>query len=191
MPVSSVAFVGVVGGAGTTRTVLELAGVLARGGHSALVLDLDFATQGLERYLEERIEPDAATLLSDADSDVSEAMVEWEVDGAGQLSLIPAYAPFATVAEAKTAEAGRRVGQRIEEALETVDHVLLDVPPVVSNQAVGAVTAAQTVVGVIPPTERGVDALQRERGRLMDVEADLDQVLAVETSPTRRPQMRI
>ncbi|MFB6110588.1 MAG: ParA family protein, partial [Halodesulfurarchaeum sp.] len=53
------------------------------------------------------------------------------------------------------------------------------VPPVVSNQAVGAVTAVDRAVAVVPPTGRGVDALQRERGRLADVGTSFSGVLSV------------
>lgn len=187
MSVESVAVVGIVGGVGTTRTVLELAGVLARGGRSALVLDLDFATQGLERFLDERIDPDATALLADPDVELADAVHDWDVDGEGRLGVVPAFAPFAELASAKSAAAGARVADRLEEAGQTFDHVLLDVPPVASNQAVGAVTAAERVAGLIPPTERGVDSLQRERGRLADVGSSFDHVLAVDASPETAP----
>lgn len=187
MRVESVAAVGIVGGAGTTRTVLELAAVLARGGRSALVLDLDFATQGFERFIDDRMDPEAAALLADPEVDLAETVHDWDVDGEGRLGLVPAFAPFAELAHAKTPSAGARVQDRLDEAAESFDQVLLDVPPVASNQAVGAVTAAEAVVGVIPPTERGVDSLQRERGRLADVGTGFDQVLAVEASPEEAP----
>lgn len=203
MAVESVAFVGVVGGAGTTRSALELAAILARAGRSALLLDLDFATQGLSRFVDERLDPDATQLLADPDVALESAvndvaletserasMVEQEslsvqaggspAEGQGRLGIVPAFAPFAAVARAKTPAAGARVDDRIQDAAESFDHVLLDVPPVVSNQAVGAVTAADRVVGVIPPTERGLDSLQRERGRVADVDSAVDQVLAVD-----------
>lgn len=187
MAVSHVAVVGVAGGAGTTRTVLELAAVLARGGQSALVFDLDFATQGLERFVHDSLDPDAARLLADPGIELAEAVNDIEVEGPGRLGLVPAFAPFSTIAEAKAPEAGARVGTRLREAAETVDHVLLDVPPVVSNQAVGGVTAAERVVATIPPSERGVDALQREKGRLADVGTGFDAVLAVDSSPAEAP----
>ncbi len=187
MAVESVAVVGIVGGVGTTRTVLELGGVLARGGRSALVLDLDFATQGLERFLEDRIEADATALLADPDVELADAVHDRDVDGDGRLGLVPSFAPFAELAEAKTASAGASVADRLAEAGETFDHVLLDVPPVASNQAVGAVTAAESVAGLIPPTERGVDSLQRERGRLADVGTAFDHVLAVDASADDAP----
>jgi len=187
MTVESVAVVGIVGGAGTTRTTLELAGALARAGRSALVLDLDFATQGLARFVEARIEPDSAALLAEPDVDLEGAVQDWPVEGQGRLGLVPAFAPFAELARAKSASAGERVGDRIEAASDSFDHVLLDVPPVATNQAVGAVTAADRVVGVIPATNRGVDSLQRERGRLADVGAAFDAVLAVGTTAADAP----
>lgn len=187
MPVESVAFVGVVGGAGTTRSVIELGGVLARGGRSALVLDLDLATQGMERFIDDSMDPDAASLLADPDVPLADAVHDWQVEGSGRLGVVPAFAPFAKVANAKTPAAGRRVGDRIEEALEAFDHVLLDVPPIASNQSVGAVHAAASVAAVIPPTDRGVDSLQRERGRIADVDTELDHVIAVGTDPERAP----
>lgn len=177
MTSQSVGFVGAVGGAGTTQSVIEIGGALARDGRAVLVLDLDFATQGLERHVEGSIPVDSTALLSDPDRALADAVQEWSVDGSGSLGVVPARAPFVQVADAKSAEAGERVADRIAEA--AADWVLLDVPPVVSNQAVGAVTAADRTIGVIPPTDRGVDALQRERGRLADVGTSFDGVLAV------------
>ncbi|MFB6268063.1 MAG: ParA family protein [Halodesulfurarchaeum sp.] len=182
MPVRSVALVGVVGGAGTTRTAIELAGALAQSGRSALVFDLDFATQGLAHHVEGRIDVDAVALLADTEPGLAEAVREWEVPGPGRLGVVPAYAPFTEIATGKAREAAMRVEGRIDEAAADFDHVLLDVPPVVSNQAVAGVTAADRVVAVVPPTDRGTDALQRERGRLADVGAVLDGAVAVGAS---------
>lgn len=175
----SVAFVGTVGGIGTTRSVLEIGGLLARNGDAVLAIDLDFATQGLGRLVEERPAVDAAALLADPDADLEDAVVDWAVDGDGSLGVVPSLAPFVEIADAKTEAAGARVADRLAEGAERADWVLLDVPPVVSNQAIGAVTAADQVVAAISPTDRGVDGLQRERGRLADVGAELDAVLAV------------
>lgn len=174
-----VAFVGTVGGIGTTRSVLEIGGLLARNGEVVLTIDLDFATQGLGRLVEERPAVDATALLADPDADLDDAVVDWAVDGDGSLGVVPSLAPFVEIADAKTEAAGARVADRLAEAAKRADHVLLDVPPVVSNQAIGAVTAADRVIAVSPPTDRGVDGLQRERGRLADVGGDLDAVLAV------------
>jgi len=61
--------------------------------------------------------------------------------------------------------------------------VLVDAPPVAANQAVAAVTSAERVAVVAPATERGVDALQRTRGRVADVGARVDAVVANRAGP--------
>ena len=187
MSVGSMAFVGTTGGAGTTRTTVELGGVLARAGRSTLVLDLDFATQGLSRFVDGRIDPDATALLAEENVPLSECVHGVPVEGEGRLDLLPSFAPFSGIADAKTSAAGARVGERLDDAGEAFDHVLLDVPPVVSNQAVGGVTAAEAVAAVIPPTDRGVAALQRERGRMADVGTEFDHVIAVGTDAGGAP----
>lgn len=176
---TSVGFVGTVGGAGTTRSLLEIGGLLARNGDEVLLFDLDFATQGLGHHVEGSIPVDSATLLADPEHDLEDAVQDWAIDGAGSLGVIPAMSPFVRIAEAKTEAAGARVTERLAEATERADWVLLDVPPVVSNQAIGAVTAADRTIAVLPPTNRGVDGLQRERGRLADVGTAFEGVLAV------------
>ncbi len=176
---TSVGFVGGVGGVGTTQSILEIGGVLARNGQDVLVFDLDFATQGLAHHVEGSIDLDSTALLTDPEHELRNAIQEWPVDGDGRFELIPALAPFVRIAEAKSETAGSRVKERLEAATDRADWVLVDVPPVVSNQAIGAVTAADRLVAVIPPSERGVDALQRERGRLADVGTSFDDVLAV------------
>lgn len=176
---TSVGFVGTVGGIGTTRSVLEIGGLLARTGASVLVIDLDFATQGLGRHVAGTVPVDSTALLADPEPDLDDAIHDVAVDGDGRLGMVPAVSPFVRIAAAKTETAGARVGDRLEAATEQADWVLLDVPPVVSNQAIGAVTATDRTIAVIPPTERGIDALQRERGRLADVGSAFDDVLAV------------
>ena len=204
MAATSVAFVGTVGGIGCTRTVMEVGGVLARSGLDVLLFDLDFATQGLGRHVEGSPGVDSTSLLADPEAELEAAVREWDVEGEGRLGVIPSLSPFVTIADAKTEAAGARVADRIEEAADRFDWILFDVPPVVSNEAIGAVTAVDRVVAVIPPTERGIDGLQRERGRLADVGSGFDDVLAVgagdpppdasvaipslpKTAPTHRP----
>lgn len=179
MPGTSVGFVGTVGGCGTTQSILEIGGVLARNGDHVLVFDLDFATQGLARHVDGAIDVDSTALVADPDADLQAGLREWTVEGAGRFEVIPSRSPFVEIAAAKSAEAGERVGTRLAEATERADWVLVDVPPVVSNQAIGAVTSVDRVVAVLPPGDRGVDALQRERGRLADVEGAVDAVLTV------------
>ncbi|MFB6133235.1 MAG: ParA family protein [Halanaeroarchaeum sp.] len=187
MSVRTAALVGVVGGAGTTRTAVELAGALARAERSVLVFDLDFATQGLSRSVSGRIEPDATALLADPSLDLADAAISWSVEGPGRLDVLPAYAPFVDVAAAKTVEAAERVGDRLREATGTYDHVLLDVPPIVSNQAIGGVDAADRVAAAFPGSDRGLDALQRTKGRLEDVGSPLDVAIATRTMAADAP----
>lgn len=179
MTADSVAFVGVVGGVGTTRTVLELAGALAGDGREALVFDLDFPTEGLSRFVDDRIETDTAAILTDPTTELTAAVHDVPVAGEGRLGVVPAFAPLTTLGDAMAPDAGERVGDRLEAAGKSFDHVLLDVPPVVTNQAIGGVVAADRSVAVVSPTDRGMDALPRERGRLADLGTEFDSVLAV------------
>ncbi|MFB6070341.1 MAG: ParA family protein [Halanaeroarchaeum sp.] len=187
MTVRTAALVGVAGGAGTTRTAVELAGVLARTGRSVLVFDLDFATQGLARRASGRIDPDATAVLTDPDLSVTDATIDWAVPGDGRLSVLPAFAPFVDVAAAKAPAAAERVGDRLREASATYDHVVVDVPPIAANQAIAGVDAADRVAAVLPASERGVEALQRTRGRLQDVGTDLDLAIAARVSADASP----
>ncbi|MFC6960705.1 hypothetical protein ACFQJ8_01130 [Halocatena marina] len=47
----SIAVLGAVGGAGTTRTCLEFGSILARDGRSVAILDAAYATQGLSDHI--------------------------------------------------------------------------------------------------------------------------------------------
>ncbi|MEE6210177.1 AAA family ATPase [Salarchaeum sp. III] len=183
----TVAFVGTVGGAGTTRVCLELGAALAAADRDALVLDLDFDTQGLARHVRGDITTDTATLLTDPDAALADALHDYPVDAPGRLALAPAHAPFVRVADAKTPDAARRLRGILDEALADFDHVLLDTPPVTSNPAVAAVTDADRVALVAPGTPRGTDATARERGRLADVGASADTVVATRTTPDAAP----
>lgn len=187
MTVRTAALVGAAGGAGTTRSAVELAGALARAGRSALVFDLDFATQGLARWVSGRIDPDATAVLTDPDLALADAATTWKTPGEGRLDVLPAFAPFVDVADAKTPEAARRLGDRLREATGTYDHVVVDTPPIAANQAVAAVDAVDRVAAVVPPTDRGIESLQRTRGRLQDVGTDLDLTVAARTSVADAP----
>ena len=182
---SIAALVGATGGAGTTRLAVELGATLARDGREVAILDAAFATEGLARHVSGRIDPDLTELVTDdgtgtADRPLSDGLREHPAtaDLAGRLALCPARAPFERLARAKTADAARRFEDRIAEAAATFDHVLVDTPPVAANQAVAAVTAADQVAVVTPASERGVDAVQRARGRVADVGASVDVVVA-------------
>jgi cellulose biosynthesis protein BcsQ len=181
----TLALVGATGGAGTTRTAVELAALGARDGRDVAVVDAAFTTQGLSEYVSGRIGTDLTALLTD-ETDASLSAAAYPVragdDAAtlpGRADLIPARAPFERVARAKTAEAARKLERRIGEAATAYDAVVVDTAPIGSNEAVGAVTAADRVEAVTPATAHGRDALQRLRGRAADVGESVDGTIAV------------
>ncbi|RLM56585.1 ParA family protein [Halobellus sp. Atlit-31R] len=191
------AFVGATGGAGTTRTVVEVAAALAADGLDVAVVDAAFATQGLGDYVEGRIETDVTALVTDAaDADLSAGLFDLGLDSdsdsgsdssfdsdskggaSGRVAVCPAYAPFERLARAKRVEAAKSLEARVETAASRFDHVLLDVPPIAANQAVAAVTTADRVAVVAPATERGATAIQRTHERLADVGAEASLVIS-------------
>jgi len=171
------ALVSVAGGAGATRLCVETAALLARDGASVGVLDAAFATQGLSQYVSGRIDPDATALLTD-DADPAAVRCDLAPAADGELATYPAFAPFERLAAAKAPEAAERVQSVLADLGASHDYVLVDTPPVAANQAVAAVTSAGRVAAVLPPGDRGVDSLQRVRGRLADVGAGCDLVVA-------------
>jgi septum site-determining protein MinD len=171
------ALVGACGGAGATRLAVETAATLAREGRTVAVLDVAFATQGLSEYVPGEIDPDATAVLAD-DAPLAEALVELPLDAPGRVALCPARAPFEQLARAQTAGAAGRLADVLADAAARFDHVLVDAPPVATNQAVAAVTAAETVGLVAPASDRGANAVARVRGRLADVGAGADLVAA-------------
>ncbi|MFB6251419.1 MAG: AAA family ATPase [Halobellus sp.] len=179
-----VGFVGATGGAGTTRTVVEVAAALAADGRRTCVVDAAFATQGLGDYVAGRLEPDVTALVTDERAaDLAEGLVDLNIaEVAGRVAILPAHAPFERLARAKRVEAAQALETRIESAAAQFDHVLLDVPPVAANQAVAAVTVADSVAIVTPATERGAAATQRTHERLADV--GVDAALVVSTRGT-------
>jgi cellulose biosynthesis protein BcsQ len=177
------AFVGAAGGAGTTRTVVEVAGTLAASGCEVAVLDAAFATQGLSAYVEGRIDPDLTALVTDdADPDLSAGVVDIDTvsggNAPGRVAVCPAYAPFERLARAKRVESARRFESLIATAATRFDHVLLDVPPIAANQAVAAVNAADCVAVVSPASERGSEAVQQCHERLADVGSEASLVVS-------------
>ena len=173
----TLAFVGVAGGAGKTRTVVETAATLARGGHSVAVLDAAFGTQGLSDYADGRLDPDLTAVLLD-EAGFSEAAVEVWPDLDGEVALYPTHAPFERLARAKSVDAAQRLETCVDHAMGQYDYVLLDVAPVADNQAVAAVRVADRRVLVAPATRRGNDHLPRMRGRLVDLGFEADGVVA-------------
>lgn len=76
-------------------------------------------------------------------------MIDWEDNGEGELHLVPANGPFAIIDEANTADEGTWVDTLMTEAIDPVEHVLLDVQPLVITQPIGAVTTAQSVGAIL------------------------------------------
>jgi cellulose biosynthesis protein BcsQ len=198
MQATTLALVGATGGAGTTRTAVELAALGARDGRDAAVIDAAFTTQGLSEHVSGRIGTDLTALLTD-ETDASLSAATYPIDAGGErgddgdapdgatdlpgrAELIPARAPFERVARAKTAEAARKLERRVDEAATAYDAVVVDAAPVGSNEAVAAVTAADRVEAVTPATAHGRDALQRLRGRVADVGGSVDGTIAVARS---------
>ena len=193
---TTAALVGATGGAGTTRTCLELATALAAAGEDVAVLDAAYDTQGLARHLPGRLDPDVTALVTDeADEPLSAGLVEYEPAGdnrdsapldaealpePGRVACATARAPFERLARAKSADAAQHLEARIAEAADSFDCVLVDTPPLGSNPAVAAVTTAESVGVVAPATEHGHDAVQHTRGRLQDVGTAADAVVAVD-----------
>ncbi|MFB6092756.1 MAG: AAA family ATPase [Haloquadratum sp.] len=186
-PTNVVAFVGATGGAGTTRTALEVAATLAADGRDVAVFDAAFATQGLADYVDGRIDPDLTALLTDAaDAPLSRGITDLDLDldrsSPGRVAVCPAHAPFERLARAKSVEAARRLESRIATAAAQFDAVLVDVPPIAANQAVAAVNAADRVALVAPATERGAAGLQRATDRVADVGGDVSLVVSTRGS---------
>lgn len=166
---SSVALVGAVGGAGTTRTCLEFGSMLARDGRSVVILDAAYATQGLSDHVSDRITRDMTALVLD-DVPFASGLIDFDLpEGSGRLACCPAHAPFERLARAKTPDAARRFEERITEALRSFDHVLIDTPPVAANQAIAAVTGVERVVLIAPASQRGTDGIARACDRLTDI----------------------
>lgn len=162
------ALVGVVGGAGTTRLGIECAATLARTDREVVVVDADYATQGIARHVDGEIDTDV-TLATTDDVAVEEALFDLDLDLPGSVSVCPARAPFERLARAKTAAAAEAFETLLDDLIERADHVLIDTPAIVENQAITAVTAADRVMLVAPDTPRGADAIQRTRERLADI----------------------
>ncbi|MFB6106617.1 MAG: ParA family protein [Halobacteriaceae archaeon] len=177
MPARTVAVVGAAGGVGATRLTVEMGATLARAGSSVALFDAAFATQGLARHVEGRLDPDATAVLAD-DAALEAALVDHAAaaDLPGSLAVAPAHAPFGRVAMALAPSAGERFSTLLAD--HDFDAAVVDVPPVASNPAVAAVTAADRVVVVTTADGRGLDALQQQRGRLADVGAACDVVVA-------------
>lgn len=177
MTQQTLALVGAVGGAGTTRTAVECGGLLAGGGFDVAVLDAAFATQGLAAYVPGRIETDITSVVVD-EVPIEDALSPITTDLPGTLVAAPARAPFERVARAKTAGAADRFERAVAAAGLSNDVVIVDTPPVAANQAVAAVDACDRVGLVAPATRRGADGVARMTGVVEDVGATVDGTIA-------------
>lgn len=177
MPTHSVALVGATGGAGTTRLTLEAGATLARTGRDVAILDAAYATQGLSHYVAGRLDPDLTAVTAD-EHPLDDALVSLPVDAPGTVACAPASATFERLARAKTAGAADRFETQVAAAALSHDAVLVDTPPVAANQAVAAVDATERTAVVTPDTTRGADALADIRGRVADIGAGVDSVVA-------------
>lgn len=140
----SLALCGAAGGVGTTRITLETANVIAKNGYDVVVLDAAFGTQGLARYVPGTIVPDMTDRCL-SDEPLMDAFIELPVSN-GRLAICPAHAPFERLARAKTPVASIRFEDRIAEAMEQFDFVLIDTPPVDDNQAIAVVTTVNQTI---------------------------------------------
>jgi septum site-determining protein MinD len=166
----TVAFVGAVGGVGTTRITLACAELLARDGRDTVVLDAAYGTQGLADRTEGEIDPDMTRLCLEQ-VPLENGLVDPSIDGGGRLSVCPARAPFSRLAKAKAPAAAERFEVRIDEAARQFDYVLIDTPPIAANQAVAAATGARTVA-VVCDESRAESAIPRTDDRLTDIGVD-------------------
>lgn len=179
MSAQTVAYVGAAGGAGTTRTTLECATLLARHGRDVAVLDAAFGTQGLADRTNGRIETDVTELCL-GDEPLETGLVDRDVDGAGRLAVCPARAPFERLARAKASSAATSFESLIAEAGRAFDHVLVDSPPIASNQAVAAATAGDAVA-IVGNADRAPATLPRTRDRLSDVGVEASATVVTRT----------
>ncbi|WP_348613196.1 ParA family protein [Halobaculum rarum] len=169
--IRSLAIVGAVGGAGTTRTAVECAAALARDGREVAVLDAAYATQGLSELVRGRIDPDVTALCLDPRRPLADGLYDLDAAVDGRVVLAPAHAPFERVARASDDDAAQALADRVAEAVARFDHVLVDVPPVAANPAIAAVHAVDRVAIVAPDTEHGADGRRRQYDVLRDIDA--------------------
>ncbi|UIP00198.1 ParA family protein [Halobaculum sp. CBA1158] len=184
--IRTLALVGSVGGAGTTRTAVECAAALARAGRDVAVLDAAYATQGLSEFVAGRIDPDVTELCLDPDRPLATGLYDLAHDPGveGRIALAPARAPFERVARAKAPAAARAFEERVREAVDEFEYAIVDAPPIASNQAVAAVHAVDRVALVAPATDHGAAGRNRQRDALDDVDAPDGEPLDVAVGAT-------
>jgi len=168
---------GAAGGVGTTRLTVECGATLARAGRDVAVVDAAFETQGLAGYVSGEISPDVTALVTE-EVPLESALYEHSADTPGEFVLCPAHAPFERFSRAKTAGGAKQLERQLAAAALSYDVVLVDTPPLGTNQALAAVNAADRLGIVTVDSHRGADALARTRGVLSDVGASADVVIA-------------
>lgn len=90
MTATTLALLGATGGAGTTRTSLELATILAADGADVAVLDVAYDTQGLARHLSGTLSPDLTSLVTDeTDRPLADGLVAFDPMG-GDVAVLDA-----------------------------------------------------------------------------------------------------
>lgn len=156
---------------------VEAAGLLARTDRDVAILDAAFATQGLARYYDGRIDPDFTAVLT-GEATLEDVFVPLNVQAPGTVHIAPALAPLDRYGRAMTANAAQEFERQIAGAELTHDVVLIDTPPLAGNQAIAAVTTADSVALVTPDNWRGRDALALMAERLSDVGPGHDTVVA-------------
>ncbi|SHH14922.1 P-loop NTPase family protein [Halobaculum gomorrense] len=169
--IRSLALVGAVGGAGTTRTAVECAAALARDERAVAVLDAAYATQGLSEVVPGRINPDGTELCLDPERPLTDGLYDLDCPVDGRIALAPAHAPFERLARASVPDAAQALADRVNEAAARFDHVIVDVPPIATNPAVAAVHAVDRVAIVAPDTAHGAEGRRRQREALRDIDA--------------------
>lgn len=172
MATRTLALVGAAGGVGTTRLTLETGTVLARAGHDVVIFDASFATQGLGSFVQ-RVDRGVTDLLI-GEATLEETLYDLDVDLDGRLALCPAVASFECLARAKTTEAAERFRDQIATASLAHDVILVDVPPLATNQGLAAIETVRQVAIVTADTERGARALDSQIARLDGVGVNPD-----------------
>ena len=164
-----VALTGAAGGAGTTRLSVEAASHLTARGESTVVVDVDFATQGLADYVPEQVTTDVTEALCDR-TPLTDVTASLAVDHTPRPRAVPSFAGLSRVAAAMEAGCAKYLGEQLTELADAFDHVLLDTPVPVTNPAIAAVTTADTVAVVFPRSPRGIESLHRTEGFLHDID---------------------
>lgn len=163
------ALVGAAGGAGTTRLAVETAGRITARGETAVLVDTDFATQGLAEYVPGQFPTDIVGALCDQ-RPIETVTSPLSVDHTPPPQAAPSFAGLSRVATALETDAAAHLSEELSALTDTYEHVLVDTPMPVTNPAIAAVAAADTVGVVFPRSVRGIESLHRTAGFLNDID---------------------